>query len=327
MQQIRLGRTEVQVAAIGFGTWPLGGPNVANGQPVGWSGADDAESEAALLRGHALGLRHWDTADVYGDGRSEQVIGRMWDRVPRADIFLATKVGWDPGEYDHPYHHELVRRRIERSLVNLRTDVIDLYYLHHCDFGPGDRYLDGALAEIVRARDAGKIRFIGLSDWDNDKVSRLADPVDPDVVQVYRNVIDDTYESSGLKSWVEAHDIGVAFFSPLMHGLLLGKYEHTQVFPDGDFRNQVEGFRDARLVAGLRQVRGEVQQRFGRFAEPMLEVLIGAVLADCDSACALQGLRNPDQVERAANYRGGLAADDIAWIRERYQSLVRVDTP
>ena len=84
----------------------------------------------------------------------------------------------------------------------------------------------------------------------------------PDVVQPYRNLIDDTYESSGLKRWVDAHDLGVAFFSPLKHGLLLGKYDRPQEFPQGDFRSGIPQFRDAAFLARMRRLRDEISKRF-----------------------------------------------------------------
>ena len=226
MQHIRLGRTGVEVPAIGFGTWAHGGPNQdESNASVGWSGHDDEQSRDALVAAWEHGLTHWDTADVYGEGHAEELIGSLWDRVPRQEIFLASKVGWDKGGHDHYYHPQLVRDHMERSLRLLRTDALDLYYLHHCDFGPDDRYLDDALDLLHRFRDEGKLRFLGLSDWDNGEVARLAPRVDPDVVQPLRNLWDDTYASSGLQAWVEGHDAGVCFFSPLKHGLLLGKYE------------------------------------------------------------------------------------------------------
>ena len=321
-RRVRLGRTGVEAPAIGFGTWAHGGPNRAEGADVGWSGGDDRLARAALVRGWELGLTHWDTADVYGDGHAETLIGSVWDAVPRDEIFLATKVGYDRGPFAHFYHPELIRRRLERSLANLATDRIDLYYFHHCDFGPAGEYLDDALAVVHRARDEGKLRFIGLSDWDCAKVVRYADRVDPDVVQVYRNVIDDDYEESGLAAWVEAHDAGVAFFSPLKHGLLLGKYDRPVRFAAGDFRNQIPEFGDAEFLARMRAARDAVTARWRGHPQPVLHALVGALLAGPDDtarACALLGLRDPGQVEAAATLGEPLSPADAAWVRRLYR--------
>jgi len=320
MQTIRLGRTEVEVPAIGVGTWAHGGPSEnESGDSVGWSGHDDELARRALVRAWELGLTHWDTADVYGGGRAERLIGSLWGRVPRDGIFLATKVGWAKGGHEGWYHPELVRSRLERSLEYLRTDRIDLYYFHHCDFGPGDGRLDGALELFARFREEGKIRFVGLSDWDSAKVARLAPRVDPDVVQIYRNVVDDEYAVSGLQAWAEANDAGVAFFSPLMHGLLLGKYDGPVEFPEGDFRSGVEAFRDPELIARTRRARDAARERFAGHPEPVLHAVTGALLADSENACVLLGQRNPEQVEAAAAVGDPLSAEDADWVRRLYR--------
>src|SRR5712692_3925605 len=170
MRKIRFGRTNVHVPVISLGTWGHAGPNVSEGKAVGWAGHDDREAKEALVEAHRRGITHWDTADAYGAGHAEQLIGEVFaEGVPRNEIFLATKFGWVKGPHDHYYDPGFMRAQCEQSLRNLRTGVIDLYYFHHCDFGPRDEYFDGALATMRRLRDEGKIRFIGLSDWDSRK--------------------------------------------------------------------------------------------------------------------------------------------------------------
>lgn len=94
MQRIRLGRTGVRVPPIGLGTWSYGGARTDEiDDPVGWSGQDDRRSLDALVRAWELGLTHWDTADVYGDGHAEELIGSLWGRVPREEIFLGVLLG------------------------------------------------------------------------------------------------------------------------------------------------------------------------------------------------------------------------------------------
>lgn len=320
MRKARLGKTGVDVSAIACGTWAHGGAKKVGGMEVGWSGHDDARATDALVAAYESGITHWDTADAYGDGHAERLIGGLWDRVPRDEVFLASKVGWDPGSFKHFYHPSLVAERIDRSLRYLRTDRIDLFYLHHCDFGPQDRFLDGAVEVLRRAREAGKIRFIGLSDWSSEKVARYAPRVEPEVVQPYRNVVEDTYQTSGLKSWVDDNDAGVAFFSSLRHGLLLGKYQEPTRFPTGDHRNRIAEFGDAAALARLRRCREAVERRFPERPEAVLHALTGALLSDAPTGCVLLGMRRRRHAVAAAGLGEPLSADDALWVRKLYRT-------
>ena len=319
MRSVRLGRTRLSSSTVALGTWAYGGPNSARGQPVGWTGHDDRLAREALIRAHEKGIRHWDTADVYGEGQSETLIGTLWNAVPRADILLASKVGWDPGPQGYYYDPAHMRTKLEASLRYLRTEVIDLYYLHHCDFGPNDEHLDGAVETVRQFREEGKVQFLGLSDWDSARVARFLERVDPDVVQVYRSVVDDGYESSGLAGLVKQRDLGVAFFSPLRHGLLLGKYDRPTSFGAGDWRNGIPEFRDPEVLATMRRNRDALSQRFGESLQPVLHGLCGALLSDAPKGCVLLGLRNADQVDAAASVGEPVSPVDAAWVKALYR--------
>jgi aryl-alcohol dehydrogenase-like predicted oxidoreductase len=148
---------------------------------------------------------------------------------------------------------------------------------------------------------------------------RFIDRVEPDVVQPYRNLIDDDYESSGLANYVAMHDLGVAFFSPLMHGLLLGKYEQPQQFPEGDFRRNIARFGDAAFIARMKHAAKEMRMRFANHPEPVLHAVIGALLAGHPTATVLLGQRNPKQVEAAAKVGEPLSDRDAEWVRRVYR--------
>jgi len=319
MQTVRLGRTNVRVPTISLGTWGHGGPNMSDGASVGWSGHDDHLAKDALLAAYRSGITHWDTADAYGNGHAEQLIGEAFGEVPRKEIFLASKFGWVKGPHDHFYDASFMRSQCERSLRLMKTDILDLYYFHHCDFGPDDRYFDDAVTTMRKLRDEGKVRFIGLSDWDASKIMRFIGRVDPDVVQPFRNLVDDQYESSGLKKWVDTHDLGVAFFSPLKHGLLLGKYDAPHQFPEGDFRSGIAEFRDATFIERMKHARDEVMRRFTTDREPVLTSVTGALLTGNPTATVLLGQRNPKQVEAASAAGRALSPDEAAWVRRLYR--------
>ncbi|MEE2779979.1 MAG: aldo/keto reductase, partial [Myxococcota bacterium] len=282
------------------------------------SGHDDERALAALVRSWETGIRHWDTADVYGDGRSEVLMGRAMETVPRDDLFLATKVGWDPGSYDHVYHPALMRERLERSLTNMGTDRVDLYYLHHCRFGPEDRYLAAAIETARSFVQEGKVRYIGLSDWDSGQVMRCIEAVDPDVVQVYRTVLDDGFVTSGLRDHVVANDLGSVFFSTLRHGALLGKYDAPRTFAEGDFRNNVDVFRDPDALRHFARCRSAIGERMGEGTSSVIAALVGSLLQDTPGSCAIVGLRDPGQVDTAAEAQPKTSAEDAEWVRNLF---------
>lgn len=322
MRTLRFGRTNVLVPAVSLGTWGHGGPRVTDeGESVGWSGHDDQQAKDALLAAYRAGITHWDTADAYGDGHAETLIGEMWSDVPRQEIFLATKFGYIHGPAKHPYDPKFMREQAERSLRNMKTDVLDLHYFHHCDFGPDDQYLDDALDVMRRLRDEGKVRFIGLSDWDASRIMRVIERIDPDVVQPYRNLVDDDYEASGLKEWVDRHDLGVAFFSPLKHGLLLGKYDQPVDYGEGDFRSNVDDFRSAEAIERYKRAAAAMRTRFALYPEPVLHAVVGALLTDNPTACVLLGQRNARQVGAAAAVGEALSREEAEWVREQYRGV------
>ncbi len=318
MKQITFGRTGAKVSTISLGTWSYGSGNVSSGRSVGWADQSDSDSRAALIQAWKSDINHWDMADVYGNGHSEKIIGSVWGVVPRNDIFLATKVGWDMGDFDTYYHPKMIREHLDLSLKNLKTDVIDLYYFHHCNFD-SDAIFEDALALFHKFRDEGKIRFIGLSDWDSVKIMKYIDRVNPDVIQPYRNVMDDPYESSGLKDWVEKNNAGIAFFSPIKNGLLTGKYDKPPVFKEGDFRLNVPEFQDTDLLIKLQDNRLKLEEKFSDHPQPVLHGLLGALLTDSPTGCVLLGQRDVNQVNAAAELGETLSESDASWIKKLYE--------
>lgn len=319
MRRVRFGRTNLKISAVSLGTWAFGGPQMVDGQPVGWFGSRDSRVLETLARAYELGINHWDTADVYGGGHAERLIGQVWDQIARREILLATKVGYHVGPHGHGYHPQQIRQQLETSLRNLRTETIDLYYFHHCDFGPNAQYLDDALELFHRFREGGKIRFIGLADRKPETILRYVERIRPDVVQFPRNVIEDDYGESGLRTWIEKNDAAVAFSSPLKHGLLLGKFEGPVTFGAGDHRNKVREFRDFGLISRLRSCRREMAKRFAGRPDSALFGLVGSLLSDAPSGCVLLGQHRPEQVEDAAAAGDPLEEGDSQWVRRLYR--------
>ena len=320
MRKILLGETGQEVSIISLGTWSYGGSNKQGKIPVGWEGQQENDSINALKHCYQSGINHWDTADVYGDGRSEKIIGSLWGKIPRNEIFVATKVGWDIGSYEHYYHPAHMRKQMEKSLINLQTDCVDLLYLHHCNFGKSGEYFDDAIETIRRFQKEGKTRFLGLSDWDLFKIMKYIDKVNPDVVQPYRNVMDDNYISSGLKNWIDKNNAGVCFFSPIKHGLLTGKYNEPVQFGDGDFRSQISDFNDDKIIRKMQENKTLLEDRFSDHPHPVMRGIIDSLLLDSPSGCVLIGQRNVQQVKVATTLGGVLSKEDVDWVKSLYNN-------
>jgi aryl-alcohol dehydrogenase-like predicted oxidoreductase len=241
-----LGRSGIEVSALGFGCWAIGGEwQDLGGQPLGWGKVDDDESVRAIHRALDLGVTFFDTADVYGTGHSERVLGRALGKR-RADVVVATKWGnlFDEdtrtlnGQDASPEH---ARKALTASLTRLGTDYVDLYQLHLSDAHPshGARLRD-ACEELVRE---GLIRAYAWSTDDPARAAVFAEGEHCAAVQHALNVMQDAPEMLAL-----CEESGLASInrSPLAMGLLAGKRQSPQ--DAGDIRSKppgwMQGFND-----------------------------------------------------------------------------------
>ncbi|MGH3533798.1 MAG: aldo/keto reductase [Pseudonocardiaceae bacterium] len=311
----QLGTTGITVPAIGVGCWAIGGPDDNLGMPTGWStGANEEQSLAGLETAWQHGARLYDTADVYGHGKSERLLGRLVAQVPRPDIVLASKVGYFAGTAEHGFEPRHMRRQLEQSLDNLHTDHLDIYAFHHPNFGTDDQWLHPALEAMRTFRDEGLIRAIGMRgphrfaldrlttppDQRGDKIARfraLFDTVQPDILAVRDNLLTPSHRSEGVFSFADEHDVGILISKPFGQGLLTGTYraEAQRAFGDGDHRLRKHWFQpDAIQIinAGLDRVRAVV----GPHTEDLIRVALWACLDRSPNAVALVGFTTPDQV-------------------------------
>jgi methylglyoxal reductase len=328
-----LGRTGITAPALGIGCWAIGGPDHNLGLPMGWStGADEGAAIAGLETSWELGARLYDTADVYGHGTSERLVGRLVDQVPRDEIVLSSKVGYFAGTAEHGFEPRHMRRQLEQSLDNLRTDHLDIYAFHHPNFGDDDRWLDPAIDAMRAFRNEGLIRAIGMRgphrfaldrvatppDQRGDKIARfraLFDRVHPDVLAVRDNLLTPSHRSEGIFSFADNHNVGVLVSKPLGQGLLAGTYstDVQRVFGAGDHRLRKRWFTLAALKtldAGLERVRAIV----GPHTEDLISVALWGCLDRSSNAIALVGFTHPDQV--TMNVRALRTRPDRAVITE-----------
>jgi len=323
MKYRTLGTTGLQVSEISLGCWTLGGLNWVNGSPNGWANVDENEVKAAIEHALEKGVNHFDNADVYGNGRAERMLSRiLGDRTKK--LVVATKVGWFPGTAEHAYEPAHIRHQCEQSLVNLKRDWIDLYYFHHGDFGPNDRYLDGAVAVMESLKKEGKIRHVGLSAYSDADFTRLAPKVKPGCLQSWAHSADIRFikEGTPTRRMMDERRISFVAFSPLAQGLLLGKYKPgqnvSQSFSEGDHRRGSGNFSEENLAKMSVKV-DQLKTRFGDEPSGLARAALQYLLSFPCVACVIPGFRNKRQVE--VNLAGAdkpLTGEDVRFIRETF---------
>jgi aryl-alcohol dehydrogenase-like predicted oxidoreductase len=244
MQQRRVGSTGPRVSAIGLGCM---------GMSFAYGGRDDAESTRTLHRALDLGVNHLDTADMYGWGHNEELIGPVV-RARQGEVFLATKFGNRQREGGTGTYVDSsaawARQACDASLTRLGLDTIDLYYLHRRDPQTSIEETVGALAELVRA---GKVRFIGLSEV-SPATLRAAHAVHPiTAVQMEYSLFTRDVEAEMLATCREL-GVGLVAYSPVGRGLLTGTISGRDQLAADDFRTRAPRFSEENLAANLELV-------------------------------------------------------------------------
>ncbi|MCP3803439.1 aldo/keto reductase [Allokutzneria sp. A3M-2-11 16] len=231
----RLGRWDVEVPALGVGTWAMGGPFRFAGQQLGWGSADDAESIAALRKAFDLGVRLFDTSDAYGAGHAERLLAVAFSGH-REEVVLATKWGYTldaarrelTGEDATPQY---LRRALTASLQRLGTDYVDIYQLHLGDLEPLlAAELRDACEGLVRE---GLVRCYGWSTDDPARAAVFAEGPNCAVVQAEANVLRDRPE---LYELAEQRTLALLCRSPLAMGLLADRDWRHITLPANDIR-------------------------------------------------------------------------------------------
>jgi aryl-alcohol dehydrogenase-like predicted oxidoreductase len=318
MQYRRLGRTGLMVSEVGFGGWPIGGQM--------WGSVEDEESLASLKRSFDLGVNFYDTADVYGHGHSEELIGLAFAPV-RPNVLIATKVGLDfyrgePAKQN--FEPEYIRTALEKSLARLRTDYVDLYQLHN---PPQKLAKDDAVWEtLADLRAEGKIRFFGVSARtanDARAYLRAAEGEDGpsrrfgDTLQVAFNLLDQEAAVKGV--FVEAYrqDWGVISRVPLASGMLTGKYDAGHYWPPTDFRAAWSRERLAETVRRVEALRFLVKPP----VETMTRGALAFVLSQEAVSTVITGAKTAAQVEEnaAASEVAPLEADHLRRAQELWE--------
>jgi len=235
METRKLGKYGPEVSAIGFGAWAMGGR--------GWGHVDDEQTMAAVRRSLDLGSTFVDTAEVYGDGHSEELIGQAL-QGRRQEVFLATKVGG----FDLSRKH--IMEAIDNSLRRLGTDHVDLYQLHWPDPKTPVEESMQAMDDLVQA---GKVRYVGVSNFDVPMLRACLTVRHVDSLQPVYSMLNRGIEQE-LLPFCQEQGIGVVVYSPMAKGLLTGKYRPDSTFAEGDVRHDDPQFQGQRFRQNLQLV-------------------------------------------------------------------------
>jgi aryl-alcohol dehydrogenase-like predicted oxidoreductase len=237
MEPRRLGRSTIRVSAMGLGCWAIGGPLWQDDRPLGWGTVDDAESIRAIRRAVDLGVSFFDTADLYGAGHSEEVLGRAL-AGRRDQVVIATKWGhtFDPASHQRggpDLSPGYVRRALEASLRRLGTDHVDLYQFHVAA-APVEEA--AALQEILEKLVVeGWIRAYGWSTYLVDRARLWAESPNCASVQHELSVFRDAPK---MLAFCQKHNLTSINLSPLAMGLLSGKFDQNSLLPADDVRGK-----------------------------------------------------------------------------------------
>lgn len=235
MFERRLGRSNLQVSAMGLGCWAMGGPWIYDNEPAGWGQVDDAESVRAIHYALDAGINFFDTAANYGCGHSARVLGHAVAKR-RDKVILATKFGYVIDEERRVVMRtedvvNRIRQECEESLRRLNTDYIDLYQFHKDDYDPGKAAeVREALETLV---DAGKIRWYGWSTINPEGARVFAQGEHCTAIQHWMNMGTDMPEMLAV---CEKYNQASVIRSPLGSGNMTGKYNRGSIFPEHDWR-------------------------------------------------------------------------------------------
>lgn len=320
MEYRELGRTGWRVSAISFGAWAIGGA---------WGPVNDRESLAALHDAVDIGVNFFDTADVYGDGRSERLVGQL-RRERREAIYIATKAGrrLDP-HIASGYNRQNLTAFVERSLKNLGTDTIDLLQLH-CP--PTEVYYTpevfGILDDLVKQ---GNIRYYGVSVEKVEEGLKAIEYPGVQSVQIIFNIFRQR-PAELFFSEAKRRRVGIIARVPLSSGMLAGKMTRATTFHPDDhraFNRQGEAFDRGETFSGVDFAVGLQAVEELRPLVPegvtMAQFALRWILMNDAVTCAIPGAKRLAQVEenaRAADLPP-LPASTMAKVREVYDRLIR----
>jgi len=306
---VKLGRTDLEVSSICFGCWQMARNRF-------WPTVDEADMKAAVRRALELGVNFFDTADAYGDGYGEELLGRILKGVSREKFVLVDKVyhHWlgEPGSKRvGDLSYDYIIWECEQSLKRLQLDHLDLYLAHTWDVFTHMEETARAFDKLVKD---GKIRFYGVSNFTVEQLRAAREFGRFDVLQPRYNLMDRAIETD-LLPYCMAHNIGVMTYSALEYGLLSGKFKGDETFED--VRASWPTFQGEVFKKNVDKVNG-LRPLADRMGKSIVQICLRGVLDHPAVTCAINGIKTAAQIEEAAGAMGWqLSREDYYALRQQ----------
>jgi aryl-alcohol dehydrogenase-like predicted oxidoreductase len=297
MKTRKMGWTDLELTAVGLGTFAIGGV----GWAASWGPQDDKDSIDTIRRSLDLGINWLDTAPIYGFGHAEEVVGRALKGLSKKPI-IATKCGLLPGEKGVPINHlkkKSILAEAEASLKRLGIDTIDIYFVH---WPIPDEDIEEAWEAIAQLAKQGKVRWAAASNFSVAQLERVQ-PIHPvAVLESSYSMIERDLEEE-IMGYCVKNKIAIVPWGPMAHGLLTGRFSRERVQnldkDDGFRRNISQHFQEPQLSANLELVEKlrPIAQRNDR---TLAQLAVAWVLRRPEVTSAIVGARKPTQIEETA---------------------------
>ncbi len=301
-----LAKTGLRISEVGFGAWAIGG----NAHGNSYGPTDDDTSLAAIRRARQLGCNFFDTADVYGHGHSEELLGIVL-REHRDKVIIATKVGGDfyHGTPRMNFNPDYIEFALEKSCQRLQTDYVDLYQLHN----PPPQLIrnETFFRTLDKLKEKGRIHLYGISIHDPQEGIVAMKVGQPDAIQVVFNIFRQEAKNELFQAAKE-NGVGIIAREPLANGFLSGKHNPDQTFPVGDIRHQFPREYIQNLVRATEQL-GFLQTT----ERTLCQAALRFVLDHREVSTVIPGAKTLQQVEEnlAASEQLSLTGEELMRIR------------
>jgi aryl-alcohol dehydrogenase-like predicted oxidoreductase len=304
--QRKFGRDGIQSSALGMGCWAIGGPMHMQGAPLGWGKVNDEVSKRAIRKAFEMGVNFFDTADMYGMGHSEKLLGEVLSK-DRDQVILATKFGMTFNDQEITGFEgspDYVATALEASLRRLKTDYIDLYQFHLADFPLEEaRKIRDKLEELAAI---GKIKGYAWSTDNEENARFFSEGPNCIAIQHEFNVF---LGNEKILALCETKDLASINRGPLAMGILTGKYGLNSTFQEDDCRKTVDlyndpfymFFKEGKPVPELIQKLNAIQEILRSGGRTLAQGALGWLWAKSDKTIPIPGFKTVRQVEENAN--------------------------